>query len=47
MFKTTKIQLLVGQIDYWSISLFKKENTLPDYKWVQTLTTTLDIKNKT
>jgi hypothetical protein len=44
IFKTTKIQLLVNQIDFQSIAVFGMEITLLDLKWGQTPTTTLNIK---
>jgi len=44
IFKTTKIQLPVYQIDAWNIAIFDKEITLQNLKWGQTSATTLDIK---
>jgi hypothetical protein len=44
IFETTKIQILINQIDFWSIAAFGKGIALPDLKWGQTLATTLDIK---
>jgi len=36
IFKTTKIQLLVNQIDFRSIAIFGMGITLLDLKWGQT-----------
>ncbi len=46
IFKTTKIQLLVNQIDFQNITIFDKGIALPDLKWGQTLTNILDIKTQ-
>jgi len=44
IFKTTKIQLPVSQIDFQNTTIFNRGSTLSDLKWGQTPTTTLDIK---
>jgi hypothetical protein len=44
IFKTTKIQLLVNQIDFQNTIVFGRGITLLDLKWGQTFTIILDIK---
>jgi len=46
IFKTTKVKLLVNQIDFQNITNFGKGIALPYLKWGQTFATILDIKTQ-